>query len=98
MGAAVLEYSRRYAAQPCVLPYRQRSKMAPILLIMNKDQFKGRMKKVDGTIKEVIGRIIGNKSLEEKGRAQKTLGQGSSGLWRPQSQRQRSRLASFGRR
>jgi uncharacterized protein YjbJ (UPF0337 family) len=65
---------------------------------MNKDQFKGRMKKVEGTVKEVIGQIIGNKNLKEKGRAQKTLGQGSGGLWRHQSQRQRSRLASFGRR
>jgi uncharacterized protein YjbJ (UPF0337 family) len=41
---------------------------------MNKHQFKGRIKEAEGTIIEATGRIIGNKSLEEKGRAQKTAG------------------------
>jgi uncharacterized protein YjbJ (UPF0337 family) len=41
---------------------------------MNKHQFKGRIKEAEGAIKEATGRIIGNKTLEEKGRAQKTAG------------------------
>jgi len=47
---------------------------APMLVIMNKHQIKGRIKKAEGKIKEATGRIIGNKSLQEKGEAQKTAG------------------------
>lgn len=46
----------------------------PMLLVMNKHQVKGRVKRAEGKIKEATGRIVGNKSLEEKGRAQKTAG------------------------
>jgi len=45
-----------------------------MLLVMNKHQVKGRVKRAEGKIKEATGRIIGNKSLEEKGEAQKTAG------------------------
>jgi uncharacterized protein YjbJ (UPF0337 family) len=41
---------------------------------MNKDQVKGRVKEAEGRIKEVAGKLVGNESLEAKGRFQKTLG------------------------
>ena len=42
---------------------------------MNKDQVKGRVKESEGKIKEVAGKLVGNESLEAKGKVQKTLGQ-----------------------
>ncbi len=42
--------------------------------IVNKDQLKGRLKKAEGTIKEVAGKVIRDKELEDKGRTRKTLG------------------------
>jgi len=48
---------------------------APMVAIMNKHQIKGLIKKAKGKIKEATGRIIGNKSLEEKGKSQKNAGQ-----------------------
>ena len=41
---------------------------------MNKDQVKGRVKEAKGKIKEVAGKLVGNESLEAKGKVQKTLG------------------------
>jgi uncharacterized protein YjbJ (UPF0337 family) len=41
---------------------------------VNKDQVKGRIKIAEGKIKEVTGQIIGNKTLEEKGRVEKVAG------------------------
>jgi uncharacterized protein YjbJ (UPF0337 family) len=41
---------------------------------MNKKQFKGRIKELIGTIREDTGRILGNKSIEEQGRAQIVAG------------------------
>ena len=41
---------------------------------MNKDQVKGRVEEVKGKVKEVAGNVVGNKSLEGKGLAQKTMG------------------------
>jgi uncharacterized protein YjbJ (UPF0337 family) len=41
---------------------------------MNKDQVKGRVKEAKGTIKEVAGRLVGNETLEAKGKVQRTLG------------------------
>ena len=41
---------------------------------MNKDQIKGRVNVVKGTIKEVAGDLVGNEKLEAKGKIQKTLG------------------------
>jgi uncharacterized protein YjbJ (UPF0337 family) len=46
--------------------------------IMNKDQVKGRIKKSEGKIKEVTGKVVGNKTLEEKGRFQKNVGKAQS--------------------
>jgi uncharacterized protein YjbJ (UPF0337 family) len=42
---------------------------------MNKDQVKGRVKESEGKIKEVAGKLVGNESLEAKGKVQKILGQ-----------------------
>jgi len=41
---------------------------------INKDQVKGRIKVAEGKAKEIAGKVAGNKTLEAKGRAQKTLG------------------------
>jgi serine protease Do len=38
---------------------------------LNKDQIKGRIKEAEGKLKEVAGRIVGNESLEAKGKTQK---------------------------
>ena len=47
--------------------------------IMNKSQLKGRVKEVRGAIKEVVGKLLGNKELESRGKLQKTAGQVQSG-------------------
>jgi uncharacterized protein YjbJ (UPF0337 family) len=41
---------------------------------MNKDQVKGRVKEAEGKIKEIAGKLVGNDSLEAKGKVQKVLG------------------------
>lgn len=41
---------------------------------MNKDQVKGQVKEVVGTLKEATGKVIGDKSLEAKGLAEKLVG------------------------
>lgn len=41
---------------------------------INKDQVKGRGEETKGKLKEVLGKIVGNKDLEEKGNIQKNLG------------------------
>jgi len=41
---------------------------------MNKDQVKGRVKEAEGKVKEVAGKLVGNETLEAKGKAQKILG------------------------
>jgi uncharacterized protein YjbJ (UPF0337 family) len=41
----------------------------------NKDQVKGRVKEAEGKVKEVAGKLVGNETLEAKGKIQKTLGQ-----------------------
>jgi len=46
---------------------------------MNKDQVKGGLKETKGTIKEVTGKIVGKKSLEQKGKVEKAVGQVQSG-------------------
>jgi uncharacterized protein YjbJ (UPF0337 family) len=40
----------------------------------NKDQTKGRVKAVTGKIKETVGKLVGNETLEAKGKTEKTLG------------------------
>jgi uncharacterized protein YjbJ (UPF0337 family) len=41
---------------------------------MNKDQVKGRIEEMKGKVKQVMGRIAGNKTLEQKGNIGKTVG------------------------
>jgi uncharacterized protein YjbJ (UPF0337 family) len=41
---------------------------------VNKDQVKGRAEEAKGTIKEVTGKLVGDKTLEAKGNIQKNLG------------------------
>ena len=41
---------------------------------MNKDQVKGRVEQAKGSIKETIGKAVGDKTLETKGNIQKNLG------------------------
>ncbi|MNC60529.1 CsbD-like protein [compost metagenome] len=47
---------------------------------MNKNQVKGRVKEIEGTIKEVAGKAVGNKRLEERGKIEKTVGTIQAGL------------------
>jgi uncharacterized protein YjbJ (UPF0337 family) len=42
---------------------------------MNRDQVKGRLKEAKGKIKEAAGKLVGNEKLEQKGKAQKILGE-----------------------
>lgn len=44
------------------------------VMSMNKDQVNGRVKEAKGRIKELTGKLVGNESLEAKGKVQKTLG------------------------
>jgi uncharacterized protein YjbJ (UPF0337 family) len=44
------------------------------LMGINKDQIEGRVKEAKGTIKEVAGKLVGNESMEAKGKIQKNLG------------------------
>jgi uncharacterized protein YjbJ (UPF0337 family) len=41
---------------------------------MNKDQVKGRIREVKGTVKEAAGKLVGNETLHAKGTVQKILG------------------------
>lgn len=41
---------------------------------VNKDQVRGRVKEAKGKIKEVAGKLVGNESMEAKGKIQKNLG------------------------
>ena len=46
---------------------------------MNKDQVKGRVEEAAGKVKEVTGKVVGNKKLEEKGRAEEVVGKVRAG-------------------
>lgn len=41
---------------------------------MNKDQTEGRVKQAEGKIKEVAGKLVGNDTLEAKGKIERVLG------------------------
>jgi uncharacterized protein YjbJ (UPF0337 family) len=41
----------------------------------NKDQVKGRVNEAEGKVKELAGKMVGNESLEAKGKREKILGQ-----------------------
>jgi uncharacterized protein YjbJ (UPF0337 family) len=43
-------------------------------ILMNKDQTHGRIEEAKGKVKEVAGKVVGNKNLEIKGRIQNTNG------------------------
>ena len=43
-------------------------------MTMNKDQIKGRVNEAKGTIKQTAGSLLGNESMEAKGKAQKVVG------------------------
>lgn len=47
---------------------------------MNKDQVKGRTREATGKVKEMTGKFTGNKTLEVKGRMQKTAGKIQAGF------------------
>jgi uncharacterized protein YjbJ (UPF0337 family) len=44
-------------------------------MTVNKDQVKGRVNEAKGKIKEVAGKLVGNKTLEAKGKVQKIVGE-----------------------
>jgi uncharacterized protein YjbJ (UPF0337 family) len=46
---------------------------------MNDDQIKGRIKKAGGKIKEVTGKVVGNKSLEAEGKVDQAVGKVQAG-------------------
>ncbi len=41
---------------------------------MNKNQIKGRIEQATGQVKQVAGRLVGKRELEQKGRIQKAGG------------------------
>ncbi len=41
---------------------------------INDDQVKGRADEAQGKVKEVVGKVLGNKDLEAKGNIQKNVG------------------------
>ncbi len=47
---------------------------------MNKDEIKGQANEVDGKIKEVTGKVVGDKKLELKGSVQGSVGQAQKKL------------------
>jgi uncharacterized protein YjbJ (UPF0337 family) len=47
---------------------------------MNKDQVKGHVKEVEGKTKEVVGKLVGNKTLQAKGTIEKHAGKAQAGF------------------
>lgn len=47
---------------------------------MNKDQVKGQVNTIKGTIKEAAGHLVGNEKLEAKGKVQKFVGKAQEKL------------------
>lgn len=47
---------------------------------MNKAQVKGRVNQVKGKIKKLTGSMVGNKTLEQKGRTQEIVGKAQAGF------------------
>ena len=41
---------------------------------MNKDQVKGRVEQVKGSVKEAAGKLVGNRDLEAEGKVDKSFG------------------------
>jgi uncharacterized protein YjbJ (UPF0337 family) len=49
-------------------------------MTVNKDQVKGRVEETGGAVKEAMGKLVGNETLEAKGNIQKNLGKAQSRL------------------
>ena len=47
---------------------------------MNKDQVKGRIEEAKGKMKEVAGKVTGDKKLEQKGKIQNISGKVQAGI------------------
>lgn len=47
--------------------------------IMNKDQVKGRIKEAKGKAKEIAGKVVGNKDLEQEGKIENADGKVQAG-------------------
>ena len=41
---------------------------------MNKNQVNGRAKEVEGKVKEIAGRMVGDKKVEEEGKSEHAIG------------------------
>ena len=41
---------------------------------MNKNQVNGRAKEVEGKVKEIAGRMVGDKKVEEEGKSEDAIG------------------------
>jgi uncharacterized protein YjbJ (UPF0337 family) len=50
------------------------------VMSMNKVQVNGRVNESEGKIKEIAGKLVGNESLEAKGKVQKILGEAQAKL------------------
>lgn len=46
---------------------------------MNKDQVKGRVEQAKGKVKEIVGKTVGNKEMEQKGKIQNIGGKVQAG-------------------
>jgi uncharacterized protein YjbJ (UPF0337 family) len=42
--------------------------------VMNKDQIKGRVEETKGNVKEAVGKVVGNKELEQEGKLENAAG------------------------
>ena len=49
-------------------------------MYVNKDQIKGRLKEAQGKANEVAGQIVGNTTLEQKGKVQVVVGKVQAGF------------------
>jgi uncharacterized protein YjbJ (UPF0337 family) len=47
---------------------------------INKDQVEGRAREVSGTVKEAVGKAVGNPKLEIKGKVEKATGAVQAGV------------------
>ena len=48
--------------------------------MLNKDELKGKGKKVKGTVKEEVGKTIGNRNLQQEGQAEREEGEVKEGF------------------
>jgi uncharacterized protein YjbJ (UPF0337 family) len=63
-----------YSGAQCGVPAIFRHPFKEQAMSSNKDQVKGRVKEAEGKVKELAGKVVGNESLEAKGKAEKILG------------------------